>query len=214
MIKKDKRNYRIHTEKNKELIKKSLKDNGFGRSILIDKNEEIIAGNGVFEQAQKLGLKTKIIETDGSKLFVIKRKDLKYGDKKRRELAIMDNSASDSSYFDFDLIKEDFSKEDLEKYGLGIEEIREKIEENEKKQGLGEGFSEEDKQFLPKELQGIDIEPNELEKIESDFETEFERVIIIFPFDRQCDLERLLGIHLEKIFYEFKDIKRKREQEG
>ena len=50
-LKYDPRNYRIHTDKNKRLIKKSLEDCGTGRSILLDKNDVIIAGNGVYEQA-------------------------------------------------------------------------------------------------------------------------------------------------------------------
>jgi hypothetical protein len=51
-IKPDQRNYRIHTDKNKRIIEKSLKQLGAGRSILIDGNNEVIAGNGVFEQAR------------------------------------------------------------------------------------------------------------------------------------------------------------------
>lgn len=43
----DPRNYRIHDEKNKRLIRKSLEDCGAGRSILFDKDNCIIAGNGV-----------------------------------------------------------------------------------------------------------------------------------------------------------------------
>lgn len=73
MIKYDKKNYRKHSDKNKELINKSLKECGAGRSIVIDNENEIIAGNGIYEQAQKLGIKTKIIETDGSELVVVTR---------------------------------------------------------------------------------------------------------------------------------------------
>ena len=58
----DKRNYRKHNDKNKKLINKSLKECGAGRSIVIDNEDNIIAGNGIYEQAQKLGLKTKVIE--------------------------------------------------------------------------------------------------------------------------------------------------------
>lgn len=61
-IKFDKRNYRKHDKKNKSLIKKSLEKFGAGRSIVVDAEGEIIAGNGVYEQAQKLGLKTKIVK--------------------------------------------------------------------------------------------------------------------------------------------------------
>ena len=99
-IKFDAHNYRTHDEKNLKLIKKSLKELGAGRSVLIDKEGALIAGNGVYEQAKKLNIPTKIIETDGSELIVVQRKDLATKDLKRKKLAVMDNSASDSSDFD------------------------------------------------------------------------------------------------------------------
>lgn len=130
----DKRNYRKHSKKNKELINKSLKECGAGRSIVIDNEDNIIAGNGIYEQAQKLGLKTKIIETDGTELVVVKRTDLATEDEKRKQLAIMDNSASDSSEFDFELMKMDFDVGTLNDWGISnfeiIEEQKE-IEEDE-----------------------------------------------------------------------------------
>ena len=120
-IKFDKRNYRKHNDRNKELINKSLKECGAGRSIVIDNDNEIIAGNGIYEQAQKLGLKTKVIETDGSELVVVKRTDLQTDDAKRKQLAVMDNSTSDSSEFDFELLQADFDTEELEDWGLDVD---------------------------------------------------------------------------------------------
>lgn len=117
----DKRNYRKHSDKNKTLINKSLKECGAGRSIVIDNEDNIIAGNGIYEQAQKLGLKTKVIETDGSELVVVKRTDLQTNDAKRKQLAVMDNSTSDSSEFDFELLQEDFDTEELEDWGLDVD---------------------------------------------------------------------------------------------
>ena len=114
----DKRNYRKHNDRNKELIKKSLEECGAGRSIVIDKEDNIIAGNGIYEQAQKLGIKTKIIETDGSELVVVKRTDLATNDDKRKQLAVMDNSASDSSEFNMELLQEDFDNEQLNEWGI------------------------------------------------------------------------------------------------
>jgi hypothetical protein len=61
-IKFDEKNYRLHSDKNKRIINKSLAELGAGRSIVVDNENFIIAGNGVFEQAQELGLKTRIIE--------------------------------------------------------------------------------------------------------------------------------------------------------
>ena len=129
-IKFDKRNYRKHNDRNKELINKSLKECGAGRSIVIDNDNEIIAGNGIYEQAQKLGLKTKVIETDGSELVVVKRTDLATNDDKRKQLAIMDNSTSESSEWDFEKLEADFDTEELEDWGLDVDFA---IEEEEKK---------------------------------------------------------------------------------
>lgn len=119
-IKFDKRNYRKHNDRNKDLIRKSLNECGAGRSIVIDNDGEIIAGNGIYEQAQELGIKTKIIETDGSELVVVKRTDLSTDDEKRKQLAIMDNSTSDSSEFDLELLKVDLSIPELQDFGLPV----------------------------------------------------------------------------------------------
>lgn len=124
-IKFDKRNYRKHDKKNKSLIKKSLEKFGAGRSIVVDAEGEIIGGNGVYEQAQKLGLKTKIVETDGSELVVVKRTDLKTDDEKRKALAVMDNSTSDTSEFDLELLTADFSVDELQDFGIELPEEEE-----------------------------------------------------------------------------------------
>ena len=125
-IKFDKRHYRKHDKKNKSLIKKSLEKFGAGRSIVVDAEGEIIGGNGVYEQAQKLGLKTQIVETDGSELVVVKRTDLKTDDEKRKALAVMDNSTSDTSEFDMELLTADFSVDELEDFGIELpEEVKE-----------------------------------------------------------------------------------------
>ncbi len=120
-IKFDKKNYRKHNDRNKNLISKSLQECGAGRSIVIDNEGEIIAGNGIYEQAKKLKIPTKIIETDGSELVVVKRTDLNTDDEKRKQLAIMDNSTSDSSEFDLDSLQADFDVEQLQDWGLDVE---------------------------------------------------------------------------------------------
>lgn len=119
-IKQDKRNYRIHDDRNKDLIRKSLNECGAGRSILTDSEGEIIAGNGVYEQAKELGMPVKVVETDGSELVVVKRTDLKTNDDKRKKLAVMDNSTSDSSRFDIPLLQTDFSVPELQVMGIDI----------------------------------------------------------------------------------------------
>lgn len=112
-IKTDSRNYRIHGDKNKALINKSLTECGAGRSILIDKDDVIIAGNGVYEQAQALGLKVRVVESDGSELIAVKRTDLTTEDERRKLLAFADNQTSDTSFFDVNLLLDDFNTDDL-----------------------------------------------------------------------------------------------------
>ena len=117
-IKFDALNYRTHDEKNLKLIKKSLKELGAGRSIVIDAEGEIIAGNATYKQAQELGLPIKVIESDGKSLIVVKRTDLKTQDKKRKKLALADNSTSDKVEWDFDHIAADFDLSELPDFGI------------------------------------------------------------------------------------------------
>lgn len=147
-IRLDRRNYRKHGEENKRIIKKSLEELGAGRSIVIDAEGEIIAGNGVFEQAQELGIKTKIIETDGSELVVVKRTDLRTKDEKRKKLALADNAASDASEWAQDLLREDWTKEALAEFGVTLP-------------NMGVQVPQSDGQ-LPEELRGLDLTPEEL----------------------------------------------------
>lgn len=99
-IKLDTKNVRRHNERNKQVIADSLKELGAGRSILIDGSNTAIAGNGVLEQAEKLGIPVRIIESDGSELIAVKRVDLSTDDPRRKALSIADNRATDLSFFD------------------------------------------------------------------------------------------------------------------
>lgn len=120
-IKADPRNYRLHPDANKRVIRKSLEDLGAGRSIVIDKEDCIIAGNGVYEEAQALGLPVRVVETDGRELIAVKRTDLGTADERRRLLAFADNHASDTSVFDTEIVVEDFSPETLDAWEFAVE---------------------------------------------------------------------------------------------
>ena len=105
-IRLDGRNVRVHDERSKQAIAQSLKELGAGRSILIDAENVVIGGNGVYQEAQELGLPVKVIESDGSELIAIKRTDLKTNDAKRKALAIADNRTNDLSFFDDEKVAE------------------------------------------------------------------------------------------------------------
>lgn len=73
-------------------LENSLRDYGAGRSILVDKNGTVIAGNKTLEQAVSLGMKGRVVETDGQELVIVQRKDLDLSDgTQARELAYADN---------------------------------------------------------------------------------------------------------------------------
>ena len=109
MIKQDPRNARVHNTRNQRAIRESL-ELGAGRSILVDADNVIIGGNGVFTEAEKLGIPVKIVDSDGSELIAVRRTDLHTDDAKRKALAIADNRTGDHSHFDdaavVDLLKE------------------------------------------------------------------------------------------------------------
>ena len=120
-IKFDKRNYRIHNDRNKKLIKKSLEECGAGRSIVIDNDGEIIGGNGVYEAWGNKPV--KVIETDGSELVVVKRTDLSTDDEKRKMMAVLENTTSDAGEMNNDLVISDFGSEQASELGLDVPNI-------------------------------------------------------------------------------------------
>ena len=122
-IKQDKKNYRKHGDKNKAMIRRSLEECGAGRSILIDNENTAIAGNGVLEQAEKLGIPIRVVESNGSELIGVKRTGLSPDDPKRKELALADNATTDASEWDFDAMTGDgWTADDLSEWGVEVPE--------------------------------------------------------------------------------------------
>lgn len=94
----DARNANKGTARGAAMIRASLRDYGAGRSILLDKNGAIIAGNKTAENAGALGHKEVIVvQTDGSQLVAVQRTDLDLKDPRARQLAIADNRAAEVS---------------------------------------------------------------------------------------------------------------------
>ena len=83
----------------RQIVEDSLRNYGAGRSILLDKHGNIIAGNKTAEGAARIGLDDVIVvKTDGTKLVAVQRTDLDLTtDKAAKELAIADNRAGQVS---------------------------------------------------------------------------------------------------------------------
>ena len=88
----DQQNFNRHTEFGTKLLEDSLRKFGAGRSILVDKDGNIIAGNGVTETAASIGMEDVIVvPSDGKKLVVVQRTDIDLDSPEGRELALADN---------------------------------------------------------------------------------------------------------------------------
>lgn len=129
-IKYDQHNYRDHDDRNLSLIKKSIQRCGAGRSILLDKNGEIIAGNATYKTLQELGIPVKIIPTDGKTAIALQRTDLDTNDRKRKELAAFDNSTADGVRWNVDNLAADFDLAELPELGIeGLQVVEPEPEE-------------------------------------------------------------------------------------
>lgn len=123
-LKFDDKNFNKHTEYGMSLIEKSLRENGAGRSILIDKDNNIIAGNGVVESAGQIGLdNVKVVETTGDEIIAVKRTDISLNSKKGRKLALADNSTAKADLeWDFENILDELTPEEAKDWG--VQEIK------------------------------------------------------------------------------------------
>ena len=87
----DPKNPNLGTERGRAAVKSSLEQFGTGRSIVVTDDGQIVAGNKTYEQARELGLPIEEVETDGTKLIVVRRTDMKAGDPRALGLAVADN---------------------------------------------------------------------------------------------------------------------------
>ena len=84
------------TERGRYALEASLRKYGAGRSILIDREGRIIAGNKTAETAADVGIDDVIIvQTDGRQLVAVQRTDLDLDSKEARELAYADNRVAE-----------------------------------------------------------------------------------------------------------------------
>ena len=111
-LKSDHKNARKRTDRSSSLIKESLEKFGAARSIVIDEDNRILAGNGTIEGAKAAGIKNlKIIETDGNEIIAVKRTGL--SEEEKVGLALADNRTSDLSEWDAEMLKQLSEEQDL-----------------------------------------------------------------------------------------------------
>lgn len=129
-VKQDDKNFNKGTKRGGIMMRHSIETLGLGRSILLDKDNNIIAGNKTQETARELGFKDVIVvETDGSQVVAVKRTDLSLNSEKGREMALADNkTAQENIDLDYVKMREELDKEVLEVYNVK-EPLKSKTEE-------------------------------------------------------------------------------------
>ena len=123
----DNKNFNKGTQFGDHLMDESLRRFGLGRSILIDKNNRIIAGNKTAEKAADIGFTdVVVVEVDGNQLVAVKRKDIDLDSAKGRELALADNATGKANLaWDEDLISDISAQFNFEPgdWGVDVENV-------------------------------------------------------------------------------------------
>jgi len=116
----DDKNFNKGSQFGNSLIEKSFTKFGAGRSILLDKNNRIIAGNKSVENAAAIGMEdVQIVESDGKRIIAVKRTDIDLDSPEGREMALADNaSAKANIIFDAELVEAELGEAVCEEWGV------------------------------------------------------------------------------------------------
>lgn len=160
---------------------------------------------GLLEQWQKW--------LDNPTVDIVKASTLSEAEKK--EFIIADNASFGE--WDYDKLANEWNNDELVSWGVDVWQPEPPMQTGgasptqlpgglENAENLG-GDIPFDGSNLPPELQGQDINPDELPKIEGSNETAMDRVILVYPKDRADEIARLLGLEkIEKVVYNIKEI--------
>jgi hypothetical protein len=183
----DPNNARKRTPLSASVIRKSLEQFGAARSIVVDENDVIRAGNGTYEEAGQLGIeKVVTIEVDGNTIVAVKRRGLT--EEQWKKYAIADNTASDFSTWDFDILSELTQEIDLSEF-FPDDKLNELLKQ------LGDSKNE-----------GINVFPDYINMDDQDVETTAENfssnvkrsIIIDFPADEYDEAKKLCNTAKKK----------------
>jgi hypothetical protein len=100
----DPENLRKHNARNIGMIQEGIHEVGLARSIVVDEDLVVLAGNGVVEAAAAAGIRrVRVIHADGDEIIAVQRSGLSEEQKKR--LAIYDNRTSELSQWDAEALR-------------------------------------------------------------------------------------------------------------
>jgi ParB-like chromosome segregation protein Spo0J len=99
----DPQNARRHTPRNVGMIEKALHEVGAARSIVVDENGVVLAGNATIEAAAAAGIeRVQVVEADGQTIIAVRRSNL--SSEQKAHLALFDNRAAELAEWDTDIL--------------------------------------------------------------------------------------------------------------
>lgn len=108
----DPKNARKHNPRNVGMIETALRDVGAARSVVIDENGVVLAGNATIEAAAAAGIvRVVTVDTDGETIVAVRRTGLTEEQKTR--LALFDNRAAELASWDVDQLQDLWSAGDV-----------------------------------------------------------------------------------------------------
>lgn len=108
------------TVRGSAMVEHSIRNYGAGRSILVDAQNRIIAGNKTHAASLEAGLQDAVVvETDGTQLVVVRRSDVSIDSPEGRALAIADNRSAEVGLdWNLDVLSEISEELDLSQFWL------------------------------------------------------------------------------------------------
>lgn len=107
-LKPDPQNRRRHTSRNVGAIVDALHEVGAARSIVIDENNTVLAGNATLKAAAEAGIeRVQVVDADGETIIAVRRSGLT--DDQKRRLALFDNRAAELAEWDTARLLEDLN---------------------------------------------------------------------------------------------------------
>lgn len=127
----------------------------------------------------------------------------------KKEFIIADNASFGD--WDYDALANEWDSDDLNSWGIDVWSPEPTTPLRNEGHTAVETEQPEIPSFdcsnLPSELQGQDITPDTLPKIEGTDEVAMERIIIVYPKDKETALAKILGLsHFDKVIYNFDEI--------
>ena len=139
----DDHNFNKGTEAGAELIGRSFKEHGAGRSVFIDKNNRLVGGNKAQKGFKGAGYrKVVIVDSDPDTLVAVRRKDVDLDTKEGREMAMLDNLTTQVNLAwdkaELESISDQVEGFDVGDFGFEIDDLPQVVMPTDK-QGEGEG---------------------------------------------------------------------------